>query len=667
MDIFAISLAAVSGICFGTGVIHLFIGLRRRGTDMKHFSFALFALAYAGAVLTGLLMYKATSLPQYLVVDRWSGVLAGVTYVFLLWFVAIYTEEQPLLFLGALTTLFATLITAHVTRPTLIHGEIMGIASVTLPWGEQITFLEAADSTWSLVFLVAQLLTIGFVFYACIRQYRRGERGAALVLGAGLLLFVSTLVVDFLVESGAIDFVLASDFGFLPLAIAMGLRLSNDVMRTEDELAQHRQKLEVLVENRTAELQQTNQQLVQEIDERTLAEAALRQRAEELAVLNRIAQALTRMTDLPTALAQVSGTVTHLFGARYVHIMLPAAEESELMILVGFEREARPMGTTPLDISLDEIPHTRQVLSQAESLVLSDIPSLPLPAPVREFLTTQNISSIMLVPLVVRGTAIGIMSVATDQASRIFTSDEVRLAETIAADVAGAIESARLLEQAQATAAAEERSRLAHELHDSVTQTLYSISIVAEALPRVLDRDLKTAKRSAGHLRQASLGALAEMRTLLFELRPDALKEASLGTLLGQLGNVLSGRTRVPVEVTVEGKANLPPDVKLALYRIAQEAFNNIARHAGATHVSATLQNLPDRVILTMRDDGRGFAPDSVPAERLGVRFMRERAERIEAAFTIESRLGHGTQTTVEWTKDKGPATNDESRFTTDV
>ena len=148
MEIFAVSLAVVSGICLGTGLIHLFIGLRRPGSDLKYFAFGLFALAYGGAVLTGLLMYRAASLPQSLAADRWSGVFAGLTYIFLIWFVAVYTEVQPLPFLATLTVLFGVLITAHVTRPTLIHGEIVGISFISLPWGEEIAFLEAAESIW---------------------------------------------------------------------------------------------------------------------------------------------------------------------------------------------------------------------------------------------------------------------------------------------------------------------------------------------------------------------------------------------------------------------------------------------------------------------------------------------------------------------------------------
>jgi hypothetical protein len=335
MDPFAISLAVVSGICLGTGLLHLFIGLRRQGTDMRHFTFGLFAVAYSGAVLTGLLMYRATTLPQYLGADRWSGVFAGVTYIFLIWFVAVYTDVQPLPVLGLLTALFAALIAAHVSRPTLIHGEIMGITFATLPWGEQVAFLDAAESTWELVFFFTQLLTIAFLFYACIRQFRRGERGEALTLGVGLVLFVATIVFDILVESGAVDFVLASDFGFLPLAIVMSIRLSNDVIRTEEELARYRRELEARVEQRTSQLQRAN---------------------EDLAALNRIVQTLASVTELPGALERVSETVANLFSAQHVYIVLPSAPEAGLQVMVGYQQGLGPVGATPLPAPLTETP-----------------------------------------------------------------------------------------------------------------------------------------------------------------------------------------------------------------------------------------------------------------------------------------------------------------------
>jgi len=145
-------------------------------------------------------------------------------------------------------------------------------------------------------------------------------------------------------------------------------------------------------------------------------------------------------------------------------------------------------------------------------------------------------------------------------------------------------------------------------------------------------------------------------------LRPAALEKASLDVLLQQLADVLTGRMRVPVEVSIKGEAELPTDVKIALYRIAQETFNNIARHAKASQAWAALQRRSDGVILTIRDNGRGFEPGAIPPDRMGRRIMRERAEEIGAVLTVESEPGQGTQMTARWTNDKRRRTNDEGR-----
>ncbi len=477
-----------------------------------------------------------------------------------------------------------------------------------------------------------------------------------------MLWFIATLAAELMGEGGLIGYMPYGEFGFLGLAVAVSLQMANSVIRTEEELAQHRENLEGLVEERTSELATANEHLTQEIDVRKRAEETLRQRIEELAVLNRIAHTLATTADLSTALERVSEAITYLFDARYTHVILPGDTENQLMILVGFKRETEAVGMTTVDVPLTELPLVRKMLDQSQSLVVSDVQAQPLAPPVREFITGHNVQSLMLIPLLARGAAIGFISVATDQAERIFSADEVRLAETMAADVAAAIENARLVEGAKATAAAEERNRIARELHDSVTQTLYSVSIVAETLPRILDRNLAEAKRNAAYLRQTTLSALAEMRTLLFELRPATLEKASLGVLLQQLADVLTGRMRVPVEVSIEGEAELPTDVKIALYRIAQETFNNIARHAKASQAWATLQRRSDGVILTIRDNGRGFDPESISQERLGMRIMRERAEEIGAVLTVESGPGQGTQIMARWTNDQGPRTKDEGR-----
>lgn len=212
-----------------------------------------------------------------------------------------------------------------------------------------------------------------------------------------------------------------------------------------------------------------------------------------------------------------------------------------------------------------------------------------------------------------------------------------------------AAEHAHLLEQAKEIAAAEERRRLARDLHDSVTQTLYSASLIAQVLPAVWQRSPTEGERNLIKLRQLVRGALAEMRTLLFELRPAALEAANLGVLLQQLGDVLTGHTRIPVTVTIDGETEPPTAIKSTMYRIAQEAFNNVAKHAGASSVDVALHLAPDNVSLHLRDNGRGFDPAQVPGEHMGVRIMAERAASVGARFRLVSAHGQGTTVSFAW------------------
>jgi two-component system nitrate/nitrite sensor histidine kinase NarX len=259
-----------------------------------------------------------------------------------------------------------------------------------------------------------------------------------------------------------------------------------------------------------------------------------------------------------------------------------------------------------------------------------------------------DIRSIMHVPLTVKELVIGEV-VIEHSAPRSFTPQHAKLIQAIANQAAVAIENARLYAQAQELAAVEERARLARELHDSVTQMLFSASVIAEVLPRLWARDEADGRQHLDDLRVLTRGALAEMRTLLLELRPTALTESELGELLRQLAEAMTGRTRVPVTLTVDGQRALPPDVQIALYRVAQEALNNVAKHAGAGAVALHLRCGPEGVELHIGDDGRGFDAECVASDHFGLRIMRERAADIGATLTIASAPGQGTQLALRW------------------
>jgi len=209
-----------------------------------------------------------------------------------------------------------------------------------------------------------------------------------------------------------------------------------------------------------------------------------------------------------------------------------------------------------------------------------------------------------------------------------------------------------LAEKAAHEAVTGERTRLARDLHDAVTQTLFSASLIAEVLPDIWDMNQAEGLKRLDELRQLTRGALAEMRTLLVELRPNALTEIPLPDLLRQLCEALIGRARLPIQLNVEGNRRLSPDVQISLYRITQEALNNVVKHAKATQAMITLR-LNGDVRLSVADNGCGFDPAMVPPDHLGLKIMRERADVIGANLSIYSEPGEGTQISVIW-KEKG-------------
>jgi PAS domain S-box-containing protein len=208
-----------------------------------------------------------------------------------------------------------------------------------------------------------------------------------------------------------------------------------------------------------------------------------------------------------------------------------------------------------------------------------------------------------------------------------------------------------LAKRAANEAVTADRTRLARDLHDAVTQTLFSASLTAEVLPDLWDMDVDEAKRSTEELRQLTRGALAEMRTLLLELRPATLTQTRLNDLIKQLCEAFIGRSRLPITLTIEGECQLPPEVQIAFYRIAQESLNNVFKYARATQVDVKLFLSSSSVQLVTCDNGIGFDVSTVKQTSLGMRIMRERAESIGADLHVSSSPGSGTCVEITWNK----------------
>jgi PAS domain S-box-containing protein len=369
--------------------------------------------------------------------------------------------------------------------------------------------------------------------------------------------------------------------------------------------------------------------VVRDASARVQAEGLLRQQVEartrEQSTLLEISQTLASALELKPGLILDQLRVI----IEYTHAVLFALEESDLVALAvrGPQRLEEAM---PFRIRVDD-PETRAaLLNEHQPQRIADVWSA--------------------------GPAVQLLrSLLNDQKPDAFTTHQANLALTMANQAAITMVNAQLYEQAQTLAALQERQRLAQNLHDAVNQSLFSAGLIAEVLPRLWERDPAKGRQSLEDLRRLTRGALAEMRGLLAELRPQVLIDSELGDLLRQLGNAFTGRTSIPVVVTMVGQgalqeqSRLPADIQVGFYRLCQEAFNNIAKHAKASQVAIDLLYEADTVELHIRDDGRGFDPEHTLSGHYGLSMMRERAEAVGMMLSVASQPGHGTEIFIRW------------------
>lgn len=380
------------------------------------------------------------------------------------------------------------------------------------------------------------------------------------------------------------------------------------------------------------------------VAERFAAEEARRQRVEEVSTLHRVVQTVAAVGDLTETLKNVAEVVTGLLDARGSYFAVPDAEGIDLQVVAGFDRSYGAVPRTMQTFSLNQIPITRRVLDEGQSVVLPDTQAIPLPDIARTSVSALDLQAMLLVPLKARGKVVGLLSIGSDQPGRTFTPNEVTLAETIAGDVAAALENARLAEQARAAAVDAERQRLARELHDSVTQSLYSLTLLSQGWGTMAAQGrLEDPARSFQRLSQVGQQALKEMRLLIHQLRAPILEEVGLVGALRQRLEAVEQRANIEARLlTSEEIIHLPQPMEDHIFHIAQEALNNALRHSAAEEVIVRIEVEADRVLLSVADNGTGFDPNADSAG-MGLTTMQERAEAIGGQMTITSAPGQGT------------------------
>jgi signal transduction histidine kinase len=257
-------------------------------------------------------------------------------------------------------------------------------------------------------------------------------------------------------------------------------------------------------------------------------------------------------------------------------------------------------------------------------------------------------ASFLGIPLTSRGQIVGVLNLTSNE-SKDFSDNDLALYKAIGSQVGIAVENAQLYSQAQQLAALEERNRLARDLHDSVTQTLFSITLTAESARAMLVKKPERVESQLDRLQTLARGALAEMPALIFQLRPAALEEQGLTMALQKHIDSVKSKEGLDISFTVDGDKRLSNEQEQALYRISQEALNNIVKHAQATHVEVKLTIGDSTAVLTIYDNGVGFEPLAVASrpsrehKSLGMTSMRERAELAGGQFEINSTPGQGT------------------------
>jgi signal transduction histidine kinase len=389
--------------------------------------------------------------------------------------------------------------------------------------------------------------------------------------------------------------------------------------------------------------------IIRDISERRRAEEELRARTRELAALLELSGVVSSTLELRPLLSLVLDRLKAVidYSAAAITVF-----EDEIPVMVEYRGPLRrervvglrlPEGSPPAEFIREVVRRRGPVILEdpvGESLIARQFAAegLPLGAQAQGYARSQ-----MGVPLVARGRVIGTLGLVHETPG-FYTERHAQLAMGFTQQVAVAIENARLYEAARERAALEERQRLARELHDSVSQALYGIALNAHSADELFEAAPSRARGLLRDVLALAEAGLAEMRALIFELRPESLEREGLVAALERHAAAMEARHGIAVHADLAEEPDAPLAVKEALYRIGQEALQNAAKHARAHSVELALEVAAGELVLRVGDDGRGFDPAGEFPGHLGLRSMRERAAAVGGSLEVDSAPGGGTR-----------------------
>lgn len=398
----------------------------------------------------------------------------------------------------------------------------------------------------------------------------------------------------------------------------------------------------------SAELERSYRELEQRVAERTreLAESSKneRRRAEQFRLISDVNQRMTRILPLDPLLEQIVQLTQAALG--YDHVGIGLVEEGHVRYLYGAGPmwQERPLRFEPERLEIGRQGLSGWVAELGEPVVLPDVSKEPRYV----HLEGSTTRSEMAVPILSKGRVIGVLD-AQSSALDAFDQTDLAVLQAVAGHAGVVIENSRLYTRARQAAVLEERQRMARDLHDSVTQSLYGVTLYGDAAARLLEAgDVDGATEHCNSLRQTAKEALAEMRLLIFELRPAELERVGLIGALQARIDAVEARAGLSAELEADPALRLALAVEEALYRIAQEALNNVLKHARASRVLVRIFDRDTRLVMEIVDDGIGFDPEATGGGGIGLHSMSERAEQVGGLVRIESHSGTGTRVQVE-------------------
>jgi len=367
-------------------------------------------------------------------------------------------------------------------------------------------------------------------------------------------------------------------------------------------------------------------------------------RAEQFRVISALGQRITSILNINDLTSQTVHLIQDAFGYHHVHIGLVKDDKIYFAASAGVlgEESCSCCDDRPIRVGLDGI--SGRVAATGQPILVTDVRQDDRVILMQE----DHHGSALVVPLRVQGRVLGVLEVESDQIGA-FDQSDVAVLQSLADQVAVAVENARLYEQARQLASLEERQKLARELHDSVSQALYGIALGARTARTLLEREpaLAQGKQILAEPLEYTLSladaALAEMRALIFELRPESLQQEGLAAALAKQADSLRARYHLDVVCRVGAEPEVSLEAKESLYRIAQEAMHNVVKHARARQIQLELENADGRICLRVCDDGIGFDTQASFPGHLGLQSMRERVNRLGGVIEITSQPAQGT------------------------